>query len=136
MFELIMQAAAATADPNITIVSTMIVTGAGAVTAIISFLKSKEAKDLAGLAGKVGLMGTQKATEAKAIALKLAPEEKQDLVRQIAEEVKTGMKQVNAMTEKRPEFDPQKLDVPREGFDTRPKPAEVQQKRDESNVLK
>lgn len=122
-FDIILQAAApaipAGADPTVATALAAVTGIGGIVTAVVGFLKSKEA---ANFAGALGLAGLRKGTEAKAAVLKLAPEDKQDLIKSLRQEVLMGVKQEETVVAKKPEIDPVKKlpNLPREKFDTKP----------------
>jgi hypothetical protein len=116
------------ADPNLAATLQALGILGAIASGIIGFLKSKQAKEFADVAGKVATAGLQKGTEAKAAVLKLAPEDKQELLKSLTEEVKKGMEQVNTIKAQKPTFDPEKMQMPRESFDTRPVQKRVEER--------
>jgi hypothetical protein len=120
-FDLLMQAAPAVipagADPNLTATFSIVTAVVAGIGSLVGFLKSKEASNFA---GALGLAGIRKGTEAKEAVLRLAPEDKKALIRELKEEVMIGVKQEETVIAHKPAMNPNKLDIPRETHDTKP----------------
>ena len=120
---------------NLIIAITGLVAAIGGIVGVAAtFMKAGRAKDFAIQAGQVAQMANQKAVEGKDrikstlnAVYELTPEDKKALLRelipkmdQLAEEVNKGTAQVNVINEQIPEFNANKLRVPREKFETKP----------------
>lgn len=106
----------------------------GILAGVAGFMKAGKAKDFATTAGQVAQMANQKAVESKDrikstlnAVYELTPEDKKAVLKelipkmdQLTEEVVKGTQQVNIIKEQIPEFDANKLNVPREKFRTEP----------------
>jgi hypothetical protein len=120
---------------NLILSTTGLVAAIGTAAGTIAvFFKASRARDFAIQAGQVAQMANQKAVEAKDriktginAMYELTPEEQKAVLKelipkmdQLAEEVSKGTAQVNVINEQIPEFNANKLKVPRERFDTKP----------------
>ena len=120
---------------NLIIAVTGLVAAIGGIVGVAaSFMKAGRAKDFAVQAGQVAQMANQKAVEAKDriktglnAVYELTPAEQKVLLKelipkmdQLAEEVNKGTAQVNVINEQIPEFNANRLKVPREKFETKP----------------
>lgn len=113
----------------------------GIIAGVAGFMKAGKARDFAISAGQVAQLGAQKAVEAKdrvkgvtdALYTLTPADQKKVLdslipsMTKMTEEVNVGTAQVNKIDALFPEFQANKLEVPREKFQTKPNSSGINQ---------